>query len=86
LGKGRLVIEVSISHTGTPHAHTHTYNPLYKRSARRRGRYLNNTPQKQETNIHKPSSEFEPTVPATKRPQTYALDRTASRMALLPHY
>jgi len=38
------------------HTHTHTHKPgkfpLNKRSARRRGHYLHNTQQTQETNIH----------------------------------
>jgi hypothetical protein len=50
-GLGRLIVEASISHTIT-HTHTHTpgWIPLDKRSARRRGRYLNN--QHKEKNVH----------------------------------
>jgi hypothetical protein len=29
-----------------------------------------------------PSAEFEPAIPATKRPQTYALDRTVTEVCL----
>jgi hypothetical protein len=29
-----------------------------------------------------PSAEFEPATPATKRPQTYALDRAATKVGL----
>jgi hypothetical protein len=29
-----------------------------------------------------PSAEFEPATPATKRPQTYALDRAATEVGL----
>jgi hypothetical protein len=88
---------LSLTQSDAPHArahthkHTHTHitiggTPLYKRSARRRGRYLNNIQQTQETNIHTPSSEFEPTVPEITWPLTYALDRTANGIALLLHY
>jgi hypothetical protein len=77
-----LSLSLSLTHTHITIGRT----LLYKLSARRRGRYLNNTQQTQEKNIHTHSSEFEPTVPAIKRPQTYALDRNANGMALLPHY
>jgi hypothetical protein len=30
-----------------------------------------------------PSAEFEPATPATKRPQTYALDRAATEVGIL---
>jgi hypothetical protein len=52
---GRLILEVSISQT-IRHTHTHTHTlgrtPLNKWSARRRGRYLHNTQQTQQMNIH----------------------------------
>jgi hypothetical protein len=52
-GLGRLIFELCRSHNIT---HTHTHTPartlLNKWSARRRGRYLHNTEQTQETNIH----------------------------------
>jgi hypothetical protein len=46
---GRLIVEVSRSQLDT---HTHGRTPLNEWSARRRGRYLHNTQQTQETNIH----------------------------------
>jgi hypothetical protein len=33
-----------------------------------------------------PSAEFEPAIPATKRPQTYALDRAATGIGENPIY
>jgi hypothetical protein len=48
-GLGRLSVDVSRSHTDT---HTLGRTPLNEWSARRRGRYLHNTKQTQETNIH----------------------------------
>jgi hypothetical protein len=33
-----------------------------------------------------PSAEFEPTIPASKRPQTQALDRAATRIGLFVYY
>ena len=50
---GLLLVEVS-NHTqlDTHNTHTSCRTPLTEWSARRRGRYLNNTQQKQETSIH----------------------------------
>jgi hypothetical protein len=67
--------EVSRSHTirhARTHEHTHSMTPLNEWSARRRGRYVDNTKQAQETNIHAVSGIW------TKRLQTYALGRTAT--------
>jgi hypothetical protein len=50
--------------------------PLDKGSARRRDLYLT-TEHSQETNIHAPVG-FEPTIPASARLQTYAVDRAAT--------
>ena len=63
LGLGRPVVKVyrldthSWTHTvGHTHTHTHTHTqdktPLNQRSARRCGRYLQNTRQTKQTNIH----------------------------------
>jgi hypothetical protein len=53
LGLGRLIVEIYVSHT-IRHTHTHTPDrtPLKEWSALLRGRYLHNTQQTQETNIH----------------------------------
>ena len=55
------------------HTHTHTHTPgrnsLNQLSARRTGRYLLNTQQTQEKNIHDPTV-IEPAIPASERPQT----------------
>jgi hypothetical protein len=47
---GRLIVEVRGSHT-IRHSHTLGRTPLNEWSVRRRGRYLHNTQQTQETNI-----------------------------------
>jgi hypothetical protein len=54
LGLGRLIIELSRSHT-VIHTQTPGRIPLNEWSARRRGRYLHNKQQTQETNIPAPS-------------------------------
>jgi hypothetical protein len=41
-----------------------------------------NTAYKHKTQTSMPRGEFEPAIPATKRPQTYALDREATRIGL----
>jgi hypothetical protein len=51
--------------------------PLDEGSAHRRGIYLHNTQRRQETNNHA-SAGFESAVPASERPQTHALDRSAT--------
>jgi hypothetical protein len=71
-GLGRLIVEVSISHTNT---HTAGRTPLEKWSAHRRGRYLHKK-HKRWTSMH--SAGYEAAIPAIKRPQAYALDRTAT--------
>jgi hypothetical protein len=74
---GLLIIEVlrlrSVRHT------TLGRTPLPKWSARRRDLYLttHNT-QKRQTSM--PLTEFEPTTPASKWPQTHALDHAATRI------
>jgi hypothetical protein len=65
------------------HTQTHTTfgrTPLDEGSARRRDLYLT-TQTLQETNIHAPVG-FEPTIPASGRPQTYALEYAATRIGL----
>ena len=51
--------------------------PLDERSARRRDLYLT-THGTHNRQISMPSVGFEPTIPASERPQTHALDRTAT--------
>ena len=59
--------------------HTPCMTPLNKWSARLRGRYLHN-----KHNKHPCLQRgFEPAIPVIKRPQTYALDRTATRIGYL---
>jgi hypothetical protein len=55
--------------------------PLDEWSARRRGLYLHRTTQHiniRDKQTSMPRAEFEPAIPATKRPQTHALDRAAT--------
>jgi hypothetical protein len=56
--------------------------PLDERSARRRDLYMttHNT-HKRQTSM--PKAGFEPTIPASERPQTHALDRTATAIGVL---
>jgi hypothetical protein len=77
-GPGLFIVEVYRSRTSN-------WTRLNERSARRRGRYLHNTQQTQEMNIHAFAG-FEPAIPAIKRLQTYALDRTAPRIGLVYVY
>ena len=73
---GRLMVEVSRSHT-TKHAHTHASGRtrLKEWPARLRNRYLQNTQQTQETNIHALSGI------RTRDPS----NQTASDLGLRPH-
>jgi hypothetical protein len=67
---GRLIVGISGSHT-IRHTHTPGRTALNEWSARRRGRYLHNTQQTEQSSSS--SAGFEPVIPATKRQQTYAL-------------
>ena len=71
---GAPILDVSRSHTTTqPVGRT----PLDEGSARRRDLYLTiHSTHYRQTSM--PLVEFEPTVSAGERPQTYALDRTAT--------
>jgi hypothetical protein len=51
---------------------------LDKVSARREGLYLHRTQITQDNTTDMPRAGFESAIPATKRPQTYALDRAAT--------
>jgi hypothetical protein len=71
-GQGRLIVEVSRSHTGR---HTTLgQTPLDEGSARHRDLYPT-TNKIHNRQISIPSAEFEPAIPASERPQTYAFDR-----------
>jgi len=65
------------------HNHTHTRIPLDEWSALRKHLYLTtyNTHRRQVSML---PAGFEPAIPATERPQTHALDRTA-KVAVLRH-
>ena len=73
LGVGRSLV---ITHRHT----TLDMTPLYQGSARRRYLYLHNTKCSQQTDIHGPVG-FEPAIPGSDWPQTYALDGAAT----VPH-
>jgi hypothetical protein len=69
VGQGLLIIEASLSHSDTPHW------VLILWTSDQPDAETSTCSQK--TYIHSPE-DFEPTIPATERPQTYALDRAAS--------
>jgi len=73
VGQNLLIIEASRSHSGTTLGRT----PLDKWSARHRDLYLqtHNTHTRQTS---MPPGGFEPTIPASERPQTHALDRVTT--------
>jgi hypothetical protein len=74
-GPGRLLLEVSRSHS-VRHT-TVGRTPLDEGSASRRDLYLTTqTLYKRQTSM--PPVGFEPTIPASARPQTYALDRAVA--------
>jgi hypothetical protein len=77
VGRGRLIIEASRSHSDTPVGRT----PLDEWSARRRDIYLttHNTDNRQTS---MPPAEFKPGFPASERPQTRALDREATGISV----
>jgi hypothetical protein len=73
VGQGLLIIEASRSQSYTPHSVdssgrviSPTQRPL-----------PDDTQNSLETDIHAPRG-FEPTIPASERPQTHALDRAAT--------
>ena len=68
-----LIVEASGSHW----THTLGRTLLEGCSARRRGVYLT----KHTTNKRQKSMGLEPTIPASKRPETHALDRAPPRIA-----
>ena len=72
VGRSILIIETSWSYT------LHTRLDFSARVISPRQRLLyDNTKLPQETDIHAPVR-FEPTIPASERPQTHALDRAAT--------
>ena len=67
-GLGRVIVDVSRSHTDT-HFQQDVFEWVISPSQR---------PLKQKGRTSLPSAGFEPAIPASKRLQTYALDRTAT--------
>jgi hypothetical protein len=85
--RGLLWRVIAINDTRTQtHTHTHTHTPhgstpLDEGVARRRDLYLTTyKPHKRQTLV--PLAGFEYAIPASKRPQPYALDRAAREMFL----
>jgi hypothetical protein len=80
VGQGLRIIEASGSHLVT-HTHTLGSTPLDEGSAQRRDLYLktHNTHKRQTSML---SAAFEPAIPASKRPQTHALDRAATGIGI----
>lgn len=70
LSLGRLVLRL-IGHTNLRHTYVSGRIPLNERSVRRKGRYLPNTDQTQDTNIL-PSTGFELAIPTIKQLETCA--------------
>jgi hypothetical protein len=75
VGQGLVIVQDSLSHS-VKHT-TLDRTPLDERSARRRDHYLTTH------NTHKGQTSmspagFEPTIPASERPQTHALDCAAT--------
>jgi hypothetical protein len=84
------------SHTLT-HTHTHTHTHTLGRTPWDQGPascpdfYLHNSQHSQKTDIQGPPVGFEPTIPASERPRTHALDRAATgignwKLAILKYY
>ena len=79
--QGLLIVEDTRSHT-VRHT-TLGRTPLDEWSARRRDLYLStNNTHKRQTSMRQAG--FEPTVLASERPQTHALDRKPNRNGILP--
>ena len=72
------LITICDTHT---HTHTHTYThrrtPLEKVSTHRRALFLR-THNTRKRHTFMPSARFEPTIPASVRPQTHAFDHAAT--------
>jgi hypothetical protein len=77
IGHTQPLFEVSKSHTDT-HTHTHPVGVLWisDRLVAETTTYATHNKHKRRTPM--PSVGFEPAIPAIKRPQNYALDRTAT--------
>ena len=74
-GLGRLVVGESTSYSYTP---TLGRTPLDEKPVRRRDLYLTNTHDIHKRQTSVPPTGFEPSNPASERPQTHALERAAT--------
>jgi hypothetical protein len=80
LCQGHLIFEVHISHTNTI-THTNTYTRTHPVGvAAEASTYTTHNKHKNETSFR--LVEFEPAIPAIKRPQTYTLDNTTTATCL----
>ena len=74
LGQGLLIIEASRSHSDTPHS----VGPPGRGIGPTQRPVPGNTQHTEKTATHAYPVGFEPAIPASKRPQTHALDRAAT--------
>jgi len=79
--QGLLIIEALRSHSHTPHS----VGLLWTGDRPSDRLPPDNTKHPEETAIHAPAG-FEPTIPASNRPQTHALDRAATGIVPAIHY
>ena len=80
-GHGRLILEVSISHTTTHHSRWDSSGRVISSSLRPIPD--NNTQHSKQTSM--PAAGFEPTISAGERPHTYVLDSAATGIGCLRH-
>jgi hypothetical protein len=72
-------LEITLGHI------TLATTPVYEGSARRRNLYLT-TYYFHKTQTSMPSAGFEPVIPTSERPQTYALDSAATEIGVCDYY
>jgi hypothetical protein len=77
VGLGLLIVKVSRSQSDTPHS----VGLLWTRDQSDADTSLTDNTHKRQTSM--PSEGFEPTIPASERPQTHALDRVAICICLV---
>ena len=82
-GLGLLIFEVPISHTIS---HTHPVGLLWRSDQLVAETATYTTHNKPKRRISLPSAGFEPATSASKRPQTYGLDRTDTGIGSLLHF
>jgi hypothetical protein len=78
-GKGLLIIETSRSHSNTTHSAELLW--MSDQPDAETSTYTTHNTYNRQTSM--PPAGFEPTIPASERPQTHALDRAAVRIVIL---